>query len=103
MLESFDVSILILNSGRICDMPRTELKFQSQRIDQLPPDILIKGGWVSTAMALILTLPPLALFIGLHQTVDVNVGVAAGIGFGIHFGLLAFSRKISKLIGSLFE
>lgn len=84
-------------------MPRTELKFQSQRIDQLPADILIKGGWVSTAMAMILTLPPLALFIGLHQIADLNIGIATAVGFGIHFGLLASSRRISKLIGSLFD
>lgn len=84
-------------------MTKAALKFQSQRLDQLPPDILIKGGWVSTAMALILTLPPLALFIGLYQMADLNIGLAAGIGFGIHFGLLAFSRRISKAIGSLFD
>jgi hypothetical protein len=84
-------------------MPRTELKFQSQRIDQLPPDILIKGGWVSTAMALIMTLPPLALFVCLYEVAELHIGVAAGIGFGIHFGVLAFSRDISKLISSFFD
>lgn len=84
-------------------MTKTVLKFQSQRLDQLPPDILIKGGWVSTAMALILTLPPLALFIGMYQMSGINVGIAAGISFGMHFALLAFSRRISKAIGSLFD
>jgi hypothetical protein len=84
-------------------MAKTELKFQSQRLEQLPADILIKGGWVSTAMALIMTLPPLAIFIGLYQMADVNIGIAAGLGFGIHFATLAFSRRISKLIGSLFD
>jgi hypothetical protein len=84
-------------------MAKTELKFQRQRLDQLPPDILIKGGWVSTAMALIMTLPPLALFVTLYQVGDMNIGIAAGISFGIHFALLAFSRKISKLIGSFFD
>ena len=84
-------------------MPSTELKFSSQRFEQLPPDILIKGGWVSTAMALIMTLPPLALFIGLFQVAGVNIGIAAGVSFGIHFAILAFSHKISKVIGSLFD
>lgn len=84
-------------------MAKTELKFQSQRIEQLPPDILIKGGWVSTAMALIMSIPPLGLFIGLYQVADMNIGLAAGIGFGNHFAVLAFSRRISKLIGSLFD
>jgi hypothetical protein len=84
-------------------MAKTALKFQSQRIDQLPPDILIKGTWVSTAMALILTLPALGLFVGLFQVAELNVGVSAGIGFGMHFVLLAFARRISNGISSLFE
>lgn len=84
-------------------MAKTVLKFQSQRLDQLPADILIKGGWVSTAMAMILTLPPLVLFIGLYQVGEMNIGIAAGVSFGIHFALLAFSKRISKLIGSLFD
>jgi hypothetical protein len=83
-------------------MSRTTLKFESQRIDKLPPDILIKGTWVSTAMALILALPSLGLFIGLYE-MGVNIGISAGIGFGLHFALLAFSRRISKAISSLFE
>ncbi|HKU49927.1 MAG TPA: hypothetical protein VJP79_08255 [Nitrososphaera sp.] len=84
-------------------MSKAPLRFQSQRLDQLPADILIKGGWVSTAMALILTLPPLGLFVGLLEIHSVNVGIAAGVSFGIHFALLAFSRRISKAIGSLFD
>jgi len=83
-------------------MSRTALKFESQRIDKLPPDILIKGTWVSTAMALILTLPSLGLFIGLYE-MGINIGISAGIGFGLHFALLALSRRISKAISSLFE
>jgi hypothetical protein len=83
-------------------MSRTALKFESQRIDKLPPDTLIKGTWVSTAMALILTLPSLGLFIGLYE-MGVNIGISAGIGFGLHFAMLAFSRGISKAISSLFE
>ena len=78
------------------------LKFESQRIDKLPPDIVIKGTWVSTAIALILTIPALGLFIALCQ-LGVNIGVSAGIGFGLHFALLAFSRRISNAISSLFE
>ena len=78
------------------------LKFESQRIDKLPPDIVIKGTWVSIAMALILTIPALGLFIGLYQLGN-NIGLSAGIGFGLHFALLAFSRRISNAISSLFE
>jgi hypothetical protein len=78
------------------------LKFESQRIDKLPPDIVIKGTWVSTAIALILTIPALGMFIGLYQ-LGINVAISAGIGFGVHFGLLAFSRRISNALSSLFE
>ena len=78
------------------------LKFESQRIDKLPPDIVIKGTWVSTAIALILTIPALGVFIGLYQ-LGINIPISAGIGFGLHFGLLAFSRRISNAISSLFE
>jgi hypothetical protein len=78
------------------------LKFESRRIDKLPPDIVIKGTWVSTAIALILTIPALGLFVGLYQ-LGVNIGVSAGIGFGLHFALLALSGRISNAISSLFE
>ena len=78
------------------------LKFESRRVDRLPPDIMVKGTWVSTALALILTLPALGLLICLYE-LGVNIGVSAGIGFGLHFLLLAFSVRISKAISSLFE
>jgi hypothetical protein len=78
------------------------LRFESQRVDKLPADIMLKGTWVSTAIALILTIPALGLFIGLYY-LGVNIGISAGIGFGLHFALLAFSTRISKAISLLFE
>jgi hypothetical protein len=78
------------------------LRFESQRIDKLPPDIVFKGTWVSTALALILTIPSLGLFSGLYY-LEMNIGISAGFGFGLHYTLLAFSTKISKAISSLFE
>ncbi len=78
------------------------LRFESQRVDRLPPDIMLKGTWVSTAIALILTIPALGLFIGLYY-LGINIGISAGIGFSLHFALLALSTKISKVISSLFE
>ena len=78
------------------------LRFENQRIDKLPPDIVIKGTWVSTAIAMILTIPALGLFIGLYH-LGTNIGISAGIGFGLHFALLAFSGRISNAISLLFE
>ena len=83
-------------------MSTYSLRFESQRINRLPPDIVIKGTWVSTAIALILTIPALGLFIGLYH-LGINVGISAGFGFGLHFALLAFSGRISNAISSLFE
>jgi hypothetical protein len=83
-------------------MSTYSLRFESQKINKLPPDIVFKGTWVSTALALILTIPALGLFIGLNY-LGMNIGISAGIGFGLHFALLAFSTRISKAISSLFE
>jgi hypothetical protein len=78
------------------------LRFESQRVNKLPPDIVLKGTWVSTALALMLTIPALGLFIGLYY-LEINIGISAGIGFGLHFALLAFSTRISNAISSLFD
>ncbi len=78
------------------------LRFESQRVNKLPPDIVLKGTWVSTALALILTIPALGLFIGLYY-LEINTGISAGIGFGLHFALLPFSTRISNAISSLFD
>jgi hypothetical protein len=78
------------------------LRFESHRVNKLPPDIVFKGTWVSTALALILTIPALGLFIGLYY-LGINIGISAGIGFSLHFVLLAFSTRISKAVSSLFE
>lgn len=54
-------------------------------------NIIIK----STLLALIFTVPSLAIFLGYYySTGDIIIG--AILGFGIHFVTLAFSGKISK-------
>ncbi len=63
---------------------------------------MVKSAWVSTAMALILTLPPLGLFIAIFQTTD-NLFVGVPVGFGLHFLLIALSTKISSALSTLFE
>ncbi len=68
----------------------------------MTPELLAKSAWVSTGMALIFSLPPLGLFVGLYEA-GAHIGVAAGIGFGIHFTTLAFSRKIAASLAKLFD
>jgi hypothetical protein len=63
---------------------------------------MVKSAWVSTAVALILTLPALGLFIALLQTTE-NLLVAVPVGFGLHFMLIGFSGKISSALSTLFE
>ena len=46
---------------------------------------------------MILTLPPLGLFLGIYFTTE-NLVLGAVIGFGVHFVILAFSGRISKAI-----
>jgi hypothetical protein len=81
---------------------KQKLKFPGQSYENITPELLTKSMWVSTALAMIFALPPLLTFIGLYQS-GVNIGVAAGIGFGIHFATLAFSKKISSALSTLFD
>ncbi|AIF85296.1 hypothetical protein NTE_03267 [Candidatus Nitrososphaera evergladensis SR1] len=78
------------------------LKFSAQRLDNMTPELLAKSMWVSTGMAMIFSLPPLGLFIGLYEA-EMHIGVAAGIGFGVHFATLAFSRRIAAGLSKLFD
>ncbi len=58
-------------------------------------EALVNTVWVSTFLALILTIPPLGIFLGIYFTTT-NLVVGAVVGFGVHFVTLAFSDKISK-------
>ncbi len=65
--------------------------------NQVSIEVLIRLIWVSSFLAMIFTLPPLALFLGIYfLTGELIMG--AVIGFGIHFVILAFSGKISKIL-----
>jgi hypothetical protein len=63
---------------------------------------MVKSAWVSTALALILTLPSVGLFMGILQTTS-NLIVGAAVGFALHFVLLSLSAKISSVLSRLFE
>ena len=60
-------------------------------------EVLVKTIWISSFLAMIFTLPPLGLFLGIYFTTE-NLILGAVLGFGSHFVILAFSGKISKSI-----
>ena len=60
-------------------------------------EVLVNTVWVSTFLALILTIPALGIFLGIYFT-TANLVVGAIVGFGVHFVTLAFSDRISKAI-----
>lgn len=80
-----------------------KLVFNGQRAqDNASPDALLKSLWVSTALALILSLPSLAIFLGLlHLTDNMIIGTVAG--FTVHYVLLALSPRTSQTLSSLFD
>jgi hypothetical protein len=79
-----------------------KLVFASQRTDNITPDVLVKSFWVSTALALILTLPALGVFITVFQSSG-NMLIGSIVGFCIHFIILSKSEKISTALTSLFD
>ena len=60
-------------------------------------EVLVKFIWVSSFLAMIFTIPPLSIFLGIYYLTGELI-IGAIIGFGIHFIILAFSGKISKKI-----
>ena len=71
-------------------------KFPKKK-NEVSIEVLIRFIWVSLLLAIIFTIPPLALFLGIYYfTGELIIG--AVIGFGVHFVILAFSGRISKII-----
>ena len=69
----------------------------SHRKNWLTYDVLVNTLWVSTTLALILTLPSIGIFLYVFlETGDWLSG--ALLAFGIHFVVLAFSEKISRFL-----
>ena len=56
--------------------------------------------WISTFLAMILSLPPLGLFLGIYFGTG-NLIIGAIVGFGAHFIILVFSSKISKFLTNI--
>ena len=60
-------------------------------------DILVNTLWVSTILALVLTLPSIGIF--LYVFLETGTWfTGALLAFGIHFVILAFSEKISNFL-----
>lgn len=81
---------------------QTKILFNRQETGNITPDILVKSFWVSTALAIILTLPSLGVFIGISQKSG-NLLIASVLGFGLHFILLSLSSRISSALTSIFD
>ena len=100
------MSILIFQSFSIkvekMTSQQSKLIFSNRRLENVSPDALIKSFWVSSALALIMTLPPLGIFLAFHYN-DGNILAGAVIGFGLHFVILALSERISNALSRLFD
>ena len=69
----------------------------SNKKTKIPTEIVTNTIWVSTFLAMILSLPPLGLFLGIYFMTE-NLMIGEIVGFGIHFIILVFSSKISKFL-----
>lgn len=67
---------------------------------KISTEIVTKTIWISTFLAMILSLPPLGLFLGIYFGTG-NLIIGAIVGFGVHFIILVFSSKISKFLTSI--
>jgi len=72
------------------------IRFPKKKI-KTSTEIVTKTIWVSTFLAMILSLPPLGLFLGIYFLTG-NLIIGAIVGFGVHFVILVFSSKISKFL-----
>jgi hypothetical protein len=100
------VSILIFQSFSIkverIMSQQSKLSFSSRRLENVSPDTLMKSFWVSSALALIMALPPLGIFLAFYYN-GCNILAGTIIGFGLHFVLLAVSERVSNALSRLFD
>jgi hypothetical protein len=67
---------------------------------EITAEILVNTIWVSTFLALILSIPALGVFLGIYFTTS-NLLAGVVIGFGLHFVTLAFSDRISRRLAKI--
>lgn len=58
---------------------------------ELTVEMIVNTVWVSTFLALILTIPSLLIFMGIYFTTG-NILACVVVGFGLHFVGLAYSE-----------
>ncbi len=84
-------------------MPQqSKLLFSGRRLENVSPDTLMKSFWVSSALALIMALPPLGIFLAFYYNGG-NILAGTIIGFGVHYVLLAVSERVSNALSGLFD
>ena len=71
--------------------------FSKKEKNEVSAENLVNTIWVSSFLAMIFTLSPLGIFLGIYLYTEELV-IGAIVGFGIHFVILGFSGKISKVI-----
>ncbi len=64
---------------------------------KIPTKVIINTIWISTFLAMIFTLPSLAIFLGIYYGTG-NLILGAVLGFGAHVVALVFSGRISKFL-----
>ena len=72
------------------------IRFPKKKQD-ISTETVINTIWVSAFMAMIFSLPPLGIFLGIYFGTG-NLVIGAVLGFVIHFVTLAFSARISKFL-----
>lgn len=73
---------------------KINLKRMFTKKQELTVETVVNTVWISTFLALILTIPSLIIFMGIYFSTG-NILLGAVVGFGLHFVGLAFSEKIS--------
>ncbi|MDH5430851.1 MAG: hypothetical protein OEW78_03100 [Nitrosopumilus sp.] len=72
------------------------IRFPKKKQD-ISTETVINTIWVSAFMAMIFSLPPLGIFLGIYFGTG-NLIIGAILGFSVHFVTLAFSSRISKFL-----
>lgn len=72
------------------------IRFPKKKTD-ISTETVINTIWISSFLAMIFSIPPLGLFLGIYFGTG-NLIVGAIVGFGAHFVILAFSSRISKFL-----